>query len=186
MVLASLIYWGPPLQLGFTNSFSQAPFMVPSLTLILCMISSILDCQLQLRLHFYQWPSMDSHSVKPQLFFMTLSGLQNQYQLGDSYILPSTAAAWGTTLAISRTQFFVLSENSSQKISPQWCWSLLNHRFLAPANQTVVRVVSFFSWIESQSQMTKAAKFCCLHNWNMAPVFYYIITRFLFSNFFTA
>ena len=32
--------------------------------------------------------------------------------------------------------------------------------------------------------MTKAAEFCW--GWNMAPLFYYIITSFLFSNSFTA
>jgi hypothetical protein len=35
---------------------------------------------------------------------MTPSYLQNQYHLGDSYALPNTAAAEGTTLAIFGTQ----------------------------------------------------------------------------------
>jgi hypothetical protein len=68
------------------------------------MIPSVLGHQLQLRLHLLQWPSMTSHSAKPQLFFMTPSCLQNQYHLGDSYTLPSPAAARDTTLAISGTQ----------------------------------------------------------------------------------
>jgi hypothetical protein len=59
--------------------------------------------QLQLRLHLLQWPSMTSHSAKPQLLFMTPSCLQNQYHR-NSYTLPSPVAGQGTTLAISGTQ----------------------------------------------------------------------------------
>ena len=44
---------------------------------------------------------------------------QNQYQLDDSYTSPSTAAAQGTTLAISGTQLLCALRNASQKISPQ-------------------------------------------------------------------
>ena len=58
-----------------------------------CMTPSVLGLQLQLRLHLHQWPSMASHSAKHQLLFMTPSCLQNQYPLGDSYTLPSPAAA---------------------------------------------------------------------------------------------
>jgi hypothetical protein len=71
----------------------------------LCMTPSVLGCQLQLRVHLHQWPSMASHSTKPQLLFMTPSCIQNQYHLGDSYTLPSIVVAWGRTLAISGTQF---------------------------------------------------------------------------------
>ena len=49
-------------------------------------------------------PSMAFYSAEPQLLFITPSCLQNQYHLGDSYILPSAAAALGTMLAISGTQ----------------------------------------------------------------------------------
>jgi hypothetical protein len=35
------------------------------------------------------------------MLFMTLSCLQNQYNLGDSYTLPNIAAAGGTNLDIS-------------------------------------------------------------------------------------
>ena len=58
----------------------------------------------EIMLYLLQWPSMTSHIAKPQLFFMTPSCLQNQYHLGDSYTLPSSAAAQGTALAISGTQ----------------------------------------------------------------------------------
>ena len=64
----------------------------------------VLGCQLQLWLHFHQWPSLASHNVKPQLLSMTPSCLQNQYYLGDSHTLPSSAEAWGTTLDISEPQ----------------------------------------------------------------------------------
>jgi hypothetical protein len=92
--------------------------------------SYTLGHQLKLRLHLHQWPSMASHSAEPQLLCMTASCLQNQYHLGDSYTLPSPTTAQGTTLAISGTCVLsasVLSKNTSQKMSPQWCWSLLNH-----------------------------------------------------------
>jgi hypothetical protein len=51
---------------------------------------------------------MASHSDKPQMFFMTPSWLQNQYHLGDSYTLPSTAAAQDTTLGINGTQLLCI------------------------------------------------------------------------------
>ena len=34
---------------------------------LLCMTPSVLGCQLQLRLHLHQWPSLASHSAEPQL-----------------------------------------------------------------------------------------------------------------------
>jgi hypothetical protein len=49
---------------------------------------------------------MAPHSTKPQLIFMMSSYLENQYYLGDSNTLPSTAAAGGSTLAISGMQLF--------------------------------------------------------------------------------
>jgi hypothetical protein len=45
---------------------------------------------------------MASHSAKLHLLFMP-SCLQNQYHLGESYIVPNTAAAGGSILAISGT-----------------------------------------------------------------------------------
>ena len=101
MVLASPIHWGLSLQQGFTNSLSQALFMVPSLI----MTPSVLGCHLQLKLCFPQCPSLASHSAKPQVFFMTPSCLQNQqYYLCESYTLLSTVAVQSITLAISGTQ----------------------------------------------------------------------------------
>jgi hypothetical protein len=47
---------------------------------------------------------MASYSAEPQPLFITTSRLQNQNHLGDSYTLPSSAAAQSTTLAISGTQ----------------------------------------------------------------------------------
>uniref|UniRef100_A0A8C6GMM6 Uncharacterized protein n=1 Tax=Mus spicilegus TaxID=10103 RepID=A0A8C6GMM6_MUSSI len=89
------------------------------------MIPSVLGYQLQLRLHLHQWPSMASHSAKPQLFFMTSSCLHNQYHLGDPYTLPSTAAAKGTTLAISGT------------------WLLCSPRKYFPEDFDIVMLVSY-------------------------------------------
>jgi hypothetical protein len=70
----------------------------------LCVTPSVLGCELQLKLHLHQWPFLASHSAKLQLLFMTPSCLQNQYHLGDFYILPSSTAAQGTALAITATQ----------------------------------------------------------------------------------
>ena len=53
--------------------------------------------------------------------------LQNQYHLGDPYTLPSPAAAGVQPWLSLEHSLFLLSENTSQKMSPQWCWSLLNH-----------------------------------------------------------
>jgi hypothetical protein len=44
--------------------------------------------------------------------------LQNQYQ-GDTYTLPSTAVAQGSSWLSLEHSFFMLSGNTSQKISPQ-------------------------------------------------------------------
>jgi hypothetical protein len=71
---------------------------------------------------------MASHSAEPQLLCVTPSCLQNQYHLGDPYILPSLAAAGVQPWLSLEHSLFVLSENTSQKMSPQRCWSLLNHR----------------------------------------------------------
>ena len=68
------------------------------------MTPSVLGHQLQLRLHLLQWPSLASHSAKPQLLSMIPSFLHKQYHLNDSSTLPSPATAWGTTLSISGTQ----------------------------------------------------------------------------------
>ena len=92
---------------------------------------SVLVHQLQLRLHFHQWPSLACH-----LLSMTPLDLQNQYNLCDSYTLPCSAAAVrGTTLAISGT-----ASLCSQKTLPKFSLSdsglfLTTTYFLAPANQ---------------------------------------------------
>ena len=72
-------------------------------------------------------PSMASHSAKPQLLCVTPSCLQNQYHLGDPYTLPSPTAAGVQPWLSLEHSLFVLSENTSQKMLPQRCWSLLNH-----------------------------------------------------------
>jgi hypothetical protein len=51
----------------------------------------------------------------------------NQYHLGDPYTLLSCAAAGVQPWLSLENSLFVLSENTSQKMSPQRCWSLLNH-----------------------------------------------------------
>jgi len=71
---------------------------------------------------------------------------------------------------------------TSQKISPQWCWS-----FLAPANQRQLSQ-EFPSPLDYKARdtwlklLSSAARRSC----NMASLFYYIITSFLVSNSFTA
>ena len=87
--------------LGFTNSLLGS--LHGAKPQILCMTSSVLGHQLQLRLHLHQWPSMASHSAGPQMLFRTPPCLQNQYYLDDSYTLPSPAATQGTALDISGT-----------------------------------------------------------------------------------
>ena len=79
---------------------------------------------------------MASHSAEPQVLFMTPSCLQSQYHLGDSYTLPSSATAQGTTLAISGTQPLC----SQKTLARRFCLNdaglfLITVNFLAPANQ---------------------------------------------------
>jgi hypothetical protein len=47
---------------------------------------------------------------------MTPLCLQNQHHLGDAYTVPNTAAAWGTTLAVSGTQLLCALRKHFQKI----------------------------------------------------------------------
>jgi hypothetical protein len=61
------------------------------------MTPSVLGHQLQLKLHLHQWPSMTSHSLWSLYTFKTNT-------TWVTYTLPSTAAAQGSTLAISGTQ----------------------------------------------------------------------------------
>lgn len=71
--------------------------------------------------HLHQWPSMACHRAEPQLFFMTTSCLQNQYYLGDAYIVPSAEEAGGTTLAISGTQSLCVL----RKLFPEYFTSVM-------------------------------------------------------------
>jgi hypothetical protein len=86
--------------------------------------------------HLHQWPSMACHRAEPQLFFMTTSCLQNQYYLGDTYIVSSPEEAGSTTLAISEAQSLC-----SQKTLPRIFHLsdagliLITTNFLVPANQ---------------------------------------------------
>ena len=89
--------------------------------------SSVLGLQLPPRLHGHQWPLLASHTLsissspwsrhafKPMpsgwLLHITKSSYQHEIQ------------PW---LSLQHS-FSVLSGNTSQKISSQWCWSLLNH-----------------------------------------------------------
>jgi hypothetical protein len=98
MVLASPLLGGLSLQLDFTKGLSEALFTVPSLRSFawpFCPEPSSRTEAVPSPMVFH-----GLQSTKPQLFFMTPSFLQNQYHLGDSYTLPSTATAWGTTLTI--------------------------------------------------------------------------------------
>lgn len=71
--------------------------------------------KLQMRpLRLYQWPLLVSLSTKAQLLSMIPSCLQNQYYLGDSYILPNPDARTGYF-----SSFSLLSENTYKKISTQ-------------------------------------------------------------------
>jgi hypothetical protein len=90
MVLASPNHWGLLLQLGFTNSFSQALFMMPNLNFFAWTLYPGLSTAI---FYLHQWTSMASYSASSQLLFTIPSCLQNQYHLGDSYSFPSTTAA---------------------------------------------------------------------------------------------
>ena len=126
MVLASPQHCCLRLQLGFINSLSYALFMVPSLNLFAWPLQSwtitITTEAAPLPMTFYElsqcWASAALHDpfmpwkpVPPGwLLHITKSSHSMRYNLG--YL-------WNS--------FFVLPENNSQKILPQWCWSLLNH-----------------------------------------------------------
>jgi len=132
MVLASPICWCLPLKLGFTShklsswcqastplhdSFSPGPSTAtegaPS-----------------------PMPSMASHSAELQLLSMTPSCLQNQYHLGDSYTLPSPAAAEVQPWLSLEQSFFVFSENTSRRFHLSIVGLfLITANFLAPDNQ---------------------------------------------------
>jgi hypothetical protein len=54
------------------------------------MTPSVLGHQLQLRFPLLQWPSLTSHSAKPQLLSVILPFLHKQYHLNDLYITKSS------------------------------------------------------------------------------------------------
>jgi hypothetical protein len=94
---------------------------------------------------------MTTYNAKPQLFFMTPSCLQNQYHLGDSYTLPSTAAAYGTSLAMFRTQLLCAFRKEKKKLLRRFHFSaagffLITANFLAPANQHQLSQESLLFW----------------------------------------
>jgi hypothetical protein len=82
-----------------------------------CMTPSVLG---HLRPHLQQWPSMASHSAESQLFFMTPS---NAFKTSTTWVtlthyqvlLQHKVQHW---LSLEHS-LFVLSENISQKMSPQ-------------------------------------------------------------------
>jgi hypothetical protein len=73
--------------------------------------------QLQPRLHLHQWPSMTSHVLRGQASSTTWV-IFTHYKVQ----LQHKVQPW---LSLEHN-FFVLSENISQKISPKCCQSLLN------------------------------------------------------------
>jgi hypothetical protein len=69
------------------------------------------------------------HSAKPQLLSMPSTCFQNQHRLSDSYTSKFSCRCkvhpwwlWNTAASVCWPW-----GNTSQKTSPQWCWSLLNY-----------------------------------------------------------
>jgi hypothetical protein len=91
---------------------------------LLCVAPLVLRLKLLLRLHLHQWPFLATYNAKPQRLFINLLCLLNQYYR-ITFALPSLAVSaryncghfWNTASGCW------LSGNTSQKISPQWCWS---------------------------------------------------------------
>jgi hypothetical protein len=113
------------LELGFTNS-SEALFMVPSLNSFAWPLQSwAINCnwgytftnglQRSLTMPSLSCSSWPLHAFKNSTTWVTLTYYQVQLQ--------PEVQPW---LSLEHS-FFVLPEKNSQKISPQWCWSLLSH-----------------------------------------------------------
>jgi hypothetical protein len=83
---------------------------------LLCMSPSVMGHQLQLRLYLHQYLTMTL--TVPSLRWLSLQTFKPVHLCG-SYTLPSPAAAWGTTLAISGTWLLCTIRNISQKILPR-------------------------------------------------------------------
>jgi hypothetical protein len=97
---------------------------------ILCMTTSLLDHQLEMRLHLLQCPSLASHIAKPQLLSIAPLHLHAFKTSATPVNLTHHQVKLqhkGQPWLSLEDSFFVLPENTSQKISLQWCWSLLNH-----------------------------------------------------------
>lgn len=109
--MITLWYWHLPLQWGFTNSPSEALFIVPK-PQILCLTLPVLGHQLQLWLPLHQWPSVAPHSAQPQLLsrplrafktsatwwllHLTQSSCSTRHNLGD---------LWNTASSCSQETF---------------------------------------------------------------------------------
>ena len=84
-----------------------------------------LSLQLSLKLHLHQWPlTVLNLSCSPWLLHAFKTSTTCVTLPRDQVQLPT----WGTTIWLPlEHSFSMLSGNTSQKISPQQCWSLLNH-----------------------------------------------------------
>lgn len=67
--------------------------------------------QILIWLYFCQWFLLASHSSKLQLFSLTPSYLQNQYNVGKSYIVPRSVAVPSYRYGSLDYSFFVLIKN---------------------------------------------------------------------------
>ena len=142
---------------------------------LLCMIP-VLGCQLQLRLHLYQWLSLASHSAKPQLLSMSPSYLQNQYHQGNSYTLLSPAGVQSTTLAISGTQLLCALRKFHLSDTVLF---LIIANFLDPANQYELSKQSLLILtFNVRVTWLKLPNSAPCWSWSIASLFYYQFSVF--------
>ena len=88
-----------------------------------------LGYQLQLRLHFHQWPSMASHNAKPRLLFMPSKPVQPGWLLHSTSMRYNLGYLWNTAFLCSHKTLprrFHLNDAGL---------FLITTNFLAPANQ---------------------------------------------------
>ena len=140
------IFWAPPRAwvtspaMPFVAHVLSSRLQMPVLHCCCCSWCSSQGTGISKTLHdpFSPGPSIATEAAPSPMAFHGLSRCRASAALRDPFMpskpvppgwpLHSSAAAGVQPWLSLEHSLFVLSENTSQKMSPQWCWSLLNHR----------------------------------------------------------
>ena len=129
---------------------------------------------------------MTSHSAEPQLLFMTPSCFKT------STISHITLTHYQVLLQMRYNLGYLWNTGSlcSQKTLPRRfhlsdTGLLITVNFLDPPNHQLSQKSLLFFYSKARATWPKLPCSAACRSWNMSPLFYYIITSYLFPNSFT-